>query len=256
MADCWNPDQYQRFRRERERPFFDLLQMVRPRSQMRVVDLGCGPGNLTRILHQRLCALETVGIDNSETMLERARPLAEEGLRFERKDIGAFDERQAYDLVYSNAALHWVRHHQRLMERLFRALDEGGQLAVQVPANHDHPTHTVASQVARVSPFREALGGYVVPTTVLAPEEYGILLSKLGFVEQHVRLQVYLHRLPSREDVVEWVMGSLLTAYQGRLPADLFPDFLERYRACLFSVLPNERPFLFPFKRILFWARR
>src|SRR2546426_3565098 len=88
--DAWDPAQYERFHDERARPFLDLLALVRPRPGMRVVDLGCGTGELTARLHQELAARETLGIDRSEAMLARARPRAKDGLRFEAGDIAAF----------------------------------------------------------------------------------------------------------------------------------------------------------------------
>jgi len=135
-------------------------------------------------------------------------------------------------------------------------LGPGGQLAVQVPANHDHPSHLVAERVAAEVPFREALGGYVRHTPVLAPEAYAELLHRLGYESQHVRLQVYQHVLPEAAAVVEWVKGTLLTDYRRRLPEEAYGEFLERYRALLISELTDERPYPYAFKRILLWGRR
>ena len=255
--DAWDPAQYERFRDERARPFLDLLALVRPRPGMRVVDLGCGTGELTARLHHELAAGETLGIDRSEAMLARARPLAEGGLRFEAGDIAAFAARAAYDLVFSNAALHWVDDHTALFARLTAALRPGGQLAVQMPANFDHPSHVVAAQVAGEAPFCDALGGHArTGRAVLPPEEYALLLERLGYAEQHVRLQVYGHRLAARDEVVEWVKGSLLTDYQRRLPPELYARFVARYRERLLPALEETRPYFFTFKRVLLWAQR
>ena len=252
----WNPEQYGRFRDERARPFFDLLGLLQPRPGMRVVDLGCGTGELTRELHQRLVARETIGIDNSPAMLARSAPFAGDGLRFEPGDIGVFRSKGDYDLVFSNAALQWVSAHEPLLQRLTAALTQTGQLAIQMPANNDHPSHLTAFAVAAEPPFREALGGYVRQWPVLAPEIYATLLHRFGFREQHVRLQVYAHELESRDAVLEWVRGSLLTDYERRLPAELWPRFLERYRERLLPQLDDTRPFFYPFKRVLMWGAR
>jgi len=252
--DAWNPNQYDRFRDERSQPFYDLLALVQPRPGMRVVDLGCGTGELTAQMHRRLQARETVGIDSSESMLAKAHAFASEAVRFIAGDIGQFAARGEYDLVFSNAALHWVPQHGEVLQRWTAATKAGGQLAVQVPANHDHPSHTVAHSIAKETPFQDALGGYVRGKPVLEPEEYATLLDGLGFAEQHVRLQVYGHRLASREAVVEWVKGTLLTDYQRRLPAELFDLFLARYRERLLPQLADSRPYFYPFKRILFWG--
>lgn len=253
--DPWNPDRYARFAAERRLPFDDLLALVEPAPGGRVVDLGCGPGALTRELHARLGAAETLGVDASPAMLEKAAPLAGGGLRFALGDAGR-PEGGPWDVVFSNAALHWVEDHEALLPRLAAALAPGGQLAVQVPCNDHHPSHAAAREAAREPPFAAALGGWVRESPVLPPERYAALLHRLGLVERRVRLEVYGHELASRDEVVEWVRGTTLTDYERRLPADLWPAFLDRYRARLAAALPDERPFLYTFRRLLLRARR
>ena len=256
--DGWKPDVYARFAAERRRPFHDLLALLAPIPGGRAVDLGCGAGELTRELHRATGAAETIGLDSSEAMLEKARPLAGNGVRFEKGDIGAWESDAPLDLVFSNAAFHWVPDHPALLERLTRAVKPGGQLAFQVPDNFGHPAHTNAEEVAREEPFRSALDGGGEPhaRNVLAPEDYATRLHRLGYAEQIVRLQIYGDRLPSREDVVAWVQGSLLSEYRRRLPGDLYPFFVERYRERLFAAIPDERPYFLTYRRILVRARR
>lgn len=254
--DTWNPEQYERFKKERSRPFFDLLGIVEPAPGMRVVDLGCGTGELTRILHQRLGAAQTLGLDRSPAMLAKTAMHATSGLSFEHGDIGAFGSSHEVDLVFSNAALHWLDDHASLFARLARALADGGQLAVQVPANDDHPSHIVADELVAEEPFRQATGGYQRGARVLSADAYALLLDRLGFRRQHVRLQVYVHHLPSRNDVVEWVRGTLLTDYERRMPPPLFEEFLDRYRGRLLPQLDDHKPYVYPFKRLLIWGRR
>jgi trans-aconitate 2-methyltransferase len=255
-TDTWDPGQYERFRDERSAPFFDLLSLVAPVPGGRVVDLGCGTGELTRALHERTGASATLGIDSSEAMLARSRPHAGGGLSFELGDIAHWAPAEPVDLVFSNAALHWVDDHAELFARLTAALRPGGQVAVQVPANHDHASHLVAERVAAEEPFRDALGGYLRRSPVLEPEVYAVLLDRLGYVTQHVRMQVYLHVLPEPGAVVDWVKGTLLTDYKRRLPDALYEDFVARYRELLLTELGEDRPFRFTFKRLLLWGRR
>jgi trans-aconitate 2-methyltransferase len=256
VTSAWDPEQYARFGGERSQPFFDLLSLVHPIPGGRAIDLGCGTGELTRVLHERVGARATVGLDNSETMLEKSTQFAGGGLRFKLGTILRFAPSKPLDLVFSNAALQWVPDHEGLFPRLTAALAAGGQLAIQVPANHDHPSHLVAHEVAGEEPFRSALDGYVRQVPVREPEWYASILNRLGYAEQHVRLQVYAHQLGSRAEVVEWTRGTLLTDYQQRMEPELFERFLVRYRDELLPQLEDTKPYFYPFKRLLIWARR
>jgi trans-aconitate 2-methyltransferase len=258
--DAWNPLQYDRFRSERAQPFFDLLAMVRRRDKMSVADLGCGTGELTRQMHQQLAAARTVGIDSSAKMLAGTDALAGDGLAFRRQDIADFANEEApdrFDLIFSNAAIQWLDDHPGLLARLARRLDDdNGQLAIQMPANDDHVTHEAARIVARAAPFKDSIGGWQRAHRVAPPEEYATILFRLGFSRQHVRVQVYPHVLENRDQVIEWVRGTLLTDYQRRVPVELWEPFLAAYRAELFRHVPDERPFFYPFKRVLMWAQK
>lgn len=244
----WSPEQYARFASERKQPFTDLLALVERRPNLRVVDLGCGTGELTRELHEALGADETVGIDDSETMLLKAGHFGGEMLHFEKGSIEAFVTDRPYDLIFSNAALHWIAGHEQLLTRLTNFLSARGQLAVQMPANDDHPSHSVAAEVAR------EFGLEPRPDHVLPVQRYAELLHRLGYERQNVRLQVYGHVLPSTDDVVEWVRGALLTHYQSQLAPERFEEFLTAYRARLHRVLGEERPFFYTYKRVLLWG--
>jgi len=252
----WNPAQYGRFADERSQPFFDLLSMAQPIPGGRAIDLGCGTGELTRVMHERVQARTTIGLDNSETMLEKSAAFMTRGLSFRLGTILRFAPRTPVDLLFSNAAIQWVPDHAGLFPRLAAGVAAGGQLAIQMPANFDYPSHVIAGEVARDEPFAAAMGGYVREDYVRTPEWYAETLDRLGFEQLHVRMQVYVHHLSSRDEVIEWVKGSLLTDYQRRMPAELWPEYLARYRARLLPALSDEQPFVYPFKRILMWGRK
>ncbi len=267
--DAWQPEQYHRFRAERSRPFFDLLALVErdgfDRRGPRIVDLGCGSGELTAEAHRRLDASSTPGLDASPAMLADAAAHAGPRLTFAAGDIAEFPSADAgtFDVVLANASLQWVPDHERVLARWVSALGDDGQLAVQVPSNADHPAHVVADEMARAPEFAEAFAatpaGSPPPDpvrNVLAPERYAALLDELGLGRQHVRLQVYGHHHAATADVVEWIRGTNLTRFQAVLPAAVFESYLERYRERLVEVLGDRRPYFYPFKRILLWGRR
>jgi trans-aconitate 2-methyltransferase len=252
VADAWSPAQYERFRAERAQPYWDLAALIEARPGMLVADLGCGTGELTAQLHRKLQARETLGIDSSPAMLAKAPEGPD--LRFEQQDIATFDPAGKLDLIFSNAALHWIPDHPGLLRRLTAALASGGQIAVQMPMTDDLITHQTASELARSAEFRRLLGGYVRRTPLLEPTRYAAWLYRLGYARQHVRVVVYAHLLESREEVVEWVRGALLTEYQKRLSAPDWDRFLARYRQLLIPQLEDEHPFFYVQPRILFWG--
>jgi trans-aconitate 2-methyltransferase len=250
-SDTWDPAQYRRFEAERDQPFHELLSLVEAIPGGAVVDLGCGDGRLTALAHRSLGSAATVGVDSSSAMLAAA-PAAED-LRFELGDIATWTSAPAYDVVLSNAALHWVPDHRAVLARWRGALRPGGQLAVQVPANADHPSHRVVSEVA--ASMGLAVEPDPVAVNVLRPEQYAAVLDDLGAAEQHVRLQVFVHHLPSSADVVEWVKGTTLTRVKRATDAEGYERFLTAYGTRLLAELGERAPYTYLFKRILFRAR-
>jgi trans-aconitate 2-methyltransferase len=244
----WSPEQYERFKEERHQPFADLVSLIERRPQMRIVDLGCGTGELTRELHAELEARETIGIDDSETMLLKAGSFGGEMLHFEKNSIEAFVSDEPYDLVFSNAAFHWVPDHERLFVRLTNFLAIDGQIAIQMPANDSHPSHHIAADVAR------DFGVDTRPGHVLPVERYAEILHRLGYRRQHVRMQVYGHLLPDTHDVVEWVRGALLTYYEKQMTPERFEQYVAAYRRELERVIGKEAPYFYTYKRILLWG--
>lgn len=254
MPDTWNPDQYHLFQRERSQPFFDLLDLVRPHDAMRIVDLGCGTGELTAGAHQRLHAASTLGVDSSNAMLEKCAAHKTATLTFQSADIATFDPAEPLDLVLSNAALQWLPDHENLFRRFRDWLRPHGQLAIQMPCNFDHPSHVVARTVASEPEFARRIVTERPSQPVLSPELYAAWLHDLGFSTQHVRVQVYGHILPTRAHVVEWVRGTLLTSYERQLPPNVFAQFLTRYKERLLPQLGTRDPYFYAFKRLLIWA--
>ncbi|HLV99274.1 MAG TPA: methyltransferase domain-containing protein [Ktedonobacterales bacterium] len=249
----WNPERYQQFQQERSAPFDDLLQLVTRRDNLRVIDLGCGPGNLTRRLADALPGSDVLGMDSSPEMLAKAAPLARPGLRFEPGTIEAVTGE--WDVIFSNAALHWVDHHRALLPRLFSLLRPGGQLVMQVPSNYSHPTHALIVDIASEAPFAEALRGWQRVMPVLSIEEYAELLYDLGGADITVFEKVYPHVLKDADALVDWTSGTALVPYFERLPEGMRERFLERYRQRLRERFPGS-PVFYGFRRTLFAVTR
>jgi trans-aconitate 2-methyltransferase len=246
MAMEWDPKQYEKFLVQREAPFADLLGMVEKRPRMRVVDLGCGPGGLTRKLSDALDGADVLGFDNSAAMLEKAATQARPGLRFELRSIEQFvDGNEHVDLIFSNAALHWIADHEKLVPKLLDRLRPGGQLAVQVPSDDFNP---VRATLAEVAGWRHRL--HTLDIAV-----YANVLHAHGARDQVVFEKMYPHELRDADDILEWTKGTALLPYLEKLSEGQRGPFLEEVRKRLRVVFPGS-PVFFPFRRVLFSARR
>ncbi|MEX0786291.1 MAG: methyltransferase domain-containing protein [Dehalococcoidia bacterium] len=253
----WDPKRYEQFKAQRAAPFEDLLRLIRVRDGLRVIDLGCGTGELTRRLADALPDSDVLGVDSSPDMLAQAAKLARPGLRFEQREIEAVEGE--YDLVFSHAALQWVEDHRALVPKLLSLLRPGGQLAVQVPSNFDHPTHVLIDDIAAEAPFRDALDGWSTGWSrtppVLPIYDYSELLYESGAEEITVFEKVYPHVLEDADALADWMSGTALVPYMERIREDAKEPFMERYRARLRERFPGSSVF-FGFKRTLFSATK
>ncbi len=264
----WNPDTYLQFAAERAAPAHDLFELISPEPHS-VVDLGCGTGEHTAALAARFPGAEVTGLDSSEEMLARARNLLTgvgEGLKpsptgrqpnltFRQGRIE--DLAGGYDLIFSNAALQWLPDHRDLLARLWRHLNPGGQLAVQVPSNFDHPSHRLLAGTAGEAPFHDALGNWTRygSAPVLGITEYGETLFRLGGQDITAFEKIYPVVLKDADGVLAWTSGTALLPYLERLPEELRGPFRETYRRKLWAEWPAG-PVFYAFKRTLFAANK
>ena len=250
----WNPDLYHKFQSQRATPFYDLLALVDVRPNLKVIDLGCGTGELTRQLADKLPNSNVTGLDSSQEMLDAAQAASHlrPGLVFERGDQATLTG--SWDLIFSNAALHWTENHAELIPYLYDHLKPGGQMAVQIPSNHNHISHHVYRETASEEKFRSILQGFQRYAPVLSIEEYARILFNCGAEDILAFEKVYPHILEDSDAVVEWISGTALVPYFERL-GEYKDDFLIAIRAKMRSAMP-ESPVFYPFKRTLFSARK
>ncbi|HEX3537955.1 MAG TPA: trans-aconitate 2-methyltransferase [Stellaceae bacterium] len=257
----WDADQYLRFANERIQPALDLVARIelpvpRPLQKLRIVDLGCGPGNSTAILKARWPEAEITGLDNDADMLATARR-DHPGIEFAGADIAQWPPDLQYDLVFSNAALQWVGDHERLLPRLFDAVAAGGALAVQMPHNHDFQTHALMRQVAAEGPWAERLADARAPSPVKPPEFYYDCLAP-----RSARFTIwetnYIQIMDGAEAIVSWLMGTGLRPFLARLTVEEQPVFLDRYQALLADAFPPraDGKVMLPYPRLFFIASR
>ena len=248
----WDPEKYLAFTDERGRPFAELVQRV-PGAPATIVDLGCGPGQLTHILRERWPAARIVGVDSSGEMIDKARrDNNDPGVTYELADASAWMPEEHCELVISNAMFQWVPDQLDVIGRLATVTDT---LAIQVPNNFDAPSHALMREVAGRPPYAEHLGGleFRLGTGV---ETYLDLLVGLGWTVDAWET-TYQHILAGEDAVFGWVSGTGARPVLQALPDELRPQFEAEYKAALREAYPSQTwGTVLPFARVFVVARR
>jgi len=259
---AWDPAQYLAFADERGRPYLDLLGRVGG-TPSTVVDLGCGPGHLTALLHARWPRSAVTGVDASPAMIARARQDQAERptgpVSYLHADLRGWRPERPVDLLVSAAALQWVPGHLQLLASLAESVASGGTFAFTVPANFDAPSHTTLRELAARDPYAPFTAGVEHP----AAHEAATYLETLARPGWSVDAweTTYLHVLDGPDPVLRWVSGTgarpVLQALPDTAPDVLRGRFERAYAAALREAYP-ARPYgtVLPFRRVFVVAQR
>ena len=261
-APTWDANLYLKFADHRVRPALDLMGRLDPANAQRadhaIYDLGCGAGNITRVLAERFPAPPIIGIDSSEEMLAKARSqTADPRVSFTKGDLAHFKPGLPPSILYSNAAYQWVENHIDYFPGLLKLLPSGGQLAVQMPRNHEAPSHALMRKAVEMGPWRDKLAKVGGIRTVWEPARYYDVLKPLCS-DLEVWETIYQQALTGKDPVAQYTAGTGLRPYLERLDAEERTAFYDAYARLLAEAYPT-RPdgiTLFPFRRLFIVARR
>jgi trans-aconitate 2-methyltransferase len=251
----WDPEVYLTFADDRARPFYDLLGRVGAAQPRRVADLGCGPGNLTLQLARRWPDAAIEAIDRSAEMVAAAR---ERGVAATVGDLRSWAPQPDTDVVFSNAALHWVPERDELMVRWAEQLAAGAWIAIQMPGNFDTPSYSAIRAVARREPYATTLRDtpFRLGNVVDSPAHYAGLLIDAGCTVEAWE-STYVHQLTGEHPVLDWISGTALLPVQERLNDEEYQRFREELIPLLADAYP-PRPdgtTFFPFRRVFVVAK-
>ncbi|WP_322937802.1 methyltransferase domain-containing protein [Nocardioides bizhenqiangii] len=267
MTHTWDPDRYLAYADERGRPFVDLITRIGAADPATVVDLGCGPGNLTALLAERWPDAAVSGVDSSAEMITAARASGA-AATFEVGDVRDWGldtpspsgsgystgGEDGVDVLVSNATLQWLPDHLELLPRLVAQVRPGGWLAFQVPGNFDEPSHTLRTELAAESPYADHTAGAAVPSSYDAAT-YLRALQELG-CDVDAWETTYLHVLHGKDPVFTWVSGTGARPTLQALPDALRPRFEAEFKRRLRDAYPDHgHGVVLPFRRIFVVAR-
>jgi trans-aconitate 2-methyltransferase len=249
----WDPERYLTYADERGRPFVELVARIGAEHPATVVDLGCGPGNLTRLLSERWPAARVTGVDSSPEMIAKATG-SESGVGFEVGDARTWVPEEPIGVLVSNATLQWIPGHLDLLPRLVDAVTPGGWLAFQVPGNFDEPSHTIRRDLAAEPRYAEQTAGVAVPDAHDAAT-YLAALASLGCAVDAWET-TYLHVLHGEDPVFTWVSGTGAQPTLQALDPTLRPQFEDEFKRRLRAAYPETgHGVVLPFRRVFVVAQ-
>lgn len=255
MAD-WNSELYLKFKAQRTQPAIDLAARLEG-SPKKIIDLGCGPGNSTRVVKKRFPEARVIGADNSMSMIEKAGA-DNPDLEFITLDVsGDLSEHDGeFDVVFSNACLQWVTGHRELFPRIFSMLKKGGSFAAQIPMNYDEPIHKIVARVTESEKWKPKLGQGRIFGTLTISEYFDLLSSMTSDFE--VWQTTYCHRMPSVEAIIDWYRSTGLRTYLNALSEADGEEFIAEISAELEREYPKQAngEIIFRFPRFFFIARK
>jgi trans-aconitate 2-methyltransferase len=251
---AWNPETYNQFKSERFTPFYDLLAFAKVKPGLNIIDLGCGTGELTSKLANAMPESNVLGIDSSEEMLHDSKAFANNRLRFERRSVEEqleLDEK--YDLIFSNAAIQWVDDHETIFPKIIAMLKPGGQLLIQMPAQHHNISNQLLNELAGREPFKSALQGWIRDSPVLEIDDYARILFENRSRVMTVYEKVYPLVLQDSNALFQWVSGTALIPFIEKLEGDMKDAFVEDYKKILHHHF-EKLPVFYAFKRMIIEA--
>ena len=254
MSHTWDPERYLRFADERGRAFVELVGRIAADDPQTVVDLGCGPGNLTGLLKQRWPSAQVTGLDSSAEMIATARG-RNDGVAYDVADLRDWRPSNPVDVLVSNATLQWVPDHLALLPSLVEAVRPGGWFAFQVPSNFDEPSHTIRRDLAATPPYDAQTAGVATPDAHDAATYLRALQPLVASVDAWET--TYLHVLRGEDPVFTWVSGTGARPTLQALDETLRPRFEDEFKRRLRAAYPDDGwGVVLPFRRVFVVVQR
>lgn len=251
----WDPETYERFLKERTQPSIDLAAKIPLSEPKSIIDIGCGPGNSTRVLKERFPNARVIGADSSAEMVAKAREGGGEFIQLDAsRELRTLGEK--FDVVFSNACIQWVPDHPVLLRNMMNLLNEGGVLAVQTPMNYEEPIHQIISRLVQSEKWR---GKFDSPRIFynLKPSEYFDILAEIAsdFTMWHT---IYCHRMPSHDSIIDWYKGTGLRPYLAALSETDAAEFEAEVYGEVVKEYPVQKngEIIFRFPRFFFIATK
>ncbi|MFZ4861754.1 methyltransferase domain-containing protein [Sphingobacterium sp. Mn56C] len=251
---AWNPENYNQFKAIRYRPFYDLAAFLKPAPKLSGIDLGCGTGEQTALLVNKLGGSTFIGIDSSAEMLAKATAFAHENLQFKQQSIEeTLNDTQPYDLIFSNAALQWIDNHAQRFPRLLKLLAPKGQVAIQMPVQNDNLLNKILYNLASEEPYAKMLNYFNRESPVLTMDAYAQLLFENDITDIEIMEKVYPIIAENADELYAFIAGTALIPYVDPLSPTDRTVFISEFKSRIQKSFPKF-PAIYAFKRMLMYG--
>ncbi|MCD0467794.1 methyltransferase domain-containing protein [Flavobacterium sp. ENC] len=249
----WDPKKYNEFKEDRYKPFGDLTSHIVDKPNLKVIDLGCGTGELTQKLSHQLTNPFVLGIDSSAEML--AKTPHQDNIEFRQLSITEqLEQETKWDLIFSNAALQWVDNHKELFRTIISRINANGQLAVQMPQQTENVLNQILIDLVQEEPYASYLNNWIRPSPVLTLDEYAKILFDYGGKDLVLYQKVYPLIATQKDSFFDFISGSALTVYQERLKENEFKELSIEFKKRIDHCFPSI-PSIYAFKRLVMYAK-
>ncbi|GEJ43845.1 methyltransferase domain-containing protein [Chryseobacterium sp. ON_d1] len=250
----WNPELYDQYKDVRYKPFYDLAALIKPENNIKAIDLGCGTGEQTSILAEKLTGSTFTGIDSSAEMLEKSKKYENENLHFKLQSIEeAAQSDQKWDIVFSNAALQWADDHETLFPKIIGLLSQNGQLAIQMPVQNENVLNQILMQMVDEEPYVSYLNHFKRNSPVLSMDDYAQILFDNRIQDIEIFQKVYPIIADDHEALYAFISGTALLPYLERLEGEQKEKFIRDFKSRIAQRF-TKYPAIYAFKRILMYG--
>lgn len=227
----WNPEEYQDNSDNQQKWGVDLITNLKLTGNERVLDIGCGVGNITAAIAERLPKGSIIGIDSSPNMVRQAKkncPISKHpNLSFMVKDASRMDFVNEFDIVFSNACLHWIKNHLPVLQGIQRGLRSNGRILLQM-GGRDNAKHIleVITLLIKQPQWASYFTDFDFPYGFYGPEDYKGWLAETGLINKRLELVPKDMTHDRKDKFAAWIRTTWLP-YTQALPASLREQFIN-----------------------------